>query len=318
MSDPSVDRLASAAVFEFLKDAHVVALFKSPSKAFEAPSAQTKVDFETKTAAIHVTPTPNGRYDIKEIKEDVLWLSKSVKINEVAALRVVVVEVQDRPRFHLASPLSNQDVVNIRGAVGGSSAATTNAIAALDTSSNLDADTILSELDKPSTRRQRILATYFSERRHFTMFADLLTSFLLQGTTNDAAAPSPVAGLRRETISAISKGAPGPYADTGKVLTELLPAYLDFVVGRLAKAQENVGEALESENLASVDWDAESTRTCLTEIIHGTALIYQLLWNKKDSFVPHIVAARWFQFMDDCLFFDALPSVSDLGGRHDE
>ena len=45
---------------------------------------------------INVAPSPHARYNIKEIKEDALWLSKKTVIDEVAALRITVLEWQTR------------------------------------------------------------------------------------------------------------------------------------------------------------------------------------------------------------------------------
>jgi nuclear pore complex protein Nup188 len=82
---------------------------------FPPPSAASKTDFEKRTAPINFTAAdqPNGGNastesvytlpPIGELKEAALELSKSLNIDEVGALRIVVLEYQDRPAVSLRS-----------------------------------------------------------------------------------------------------------------------------------------------------------------------------------------------------------------------
>ena len=145
------------ALERFFSDPKLLELLAHPFKAFLAPSQQSKAVFETKTSAINVTPSSNTRYDIKEVKEDALWLSHEAKIDEVTALRIVLEECQDRPSAQLLGRLSNDELASIQEAAGTSQAST----ALL-----LDPDTIQEDFDSQKGRRQRILSTYLSERRN--------------------------------------------------------------------------------------------------------------------------------------------------------
>ncbi|KAF7502876.1 hypothetical protein GJ744_004971 [Endocarpon pusillum] len=86
-------------------------------------STQSKSDFETRTAAINVTPASNGHYNIEEIKEDALWLSKEVDLNEIEALRIAIVEWQNRPRDMLREGLSETEQASLHDVLGALSAA---------------------------------------------------------------------------------------------------------------------------------------------------------------------------------------------------
>ena len=71
----------SAALRDFLTATENVDILSRPWKPFADPSPQEKSKFESKTAPISVTPTPNGHYNLDEIKEDTLWLSKEAHIS---------------------------------------------------------------------------------------------------------------------------------------------------------------------------------------------------------------------------------------------
>jgi nuclear pore complex protein Nup188 len=95
-----------------------------------------------------VTPNPTEKFDIKIIKEDALWLSKNASINEVDALRAVVVEHLSQSHSHLTGPLSKQDVLNVQEAAGVSSAQASSVFGPVDVSAAPDAETIWSDFEK--------------------------------------------------------------------------------------------------------------------------------------------------------------------------
>ncbi|KAG4218397.1 hypothetical protein PC116_g33123, partial [Phytophthora cactorum] len=151
LTDPSGHRQSSSAVVDYLTDPLVQSFFTQPGSAFDPPSDKSphNAAFVKKTAAIQVTPAPNDKYDINTIKEDALWLSKNARINEIAALRVVVIEFQSRPRNQLLGPISNQDVASLREAAGASNAQTTNILPGFNIMSTLDAADIQANFEKP-------------------------------------------------------------------------------------------------------------------------------------------------------------------------
>jgi nuclear pore complex protein Nup188 len=165
------------ALEQFFSDPKVLELLAHPFKAFLAPSQQSKATFETKTSAINVTPSSNTRYDIKEVKEDALWLSNEAKIDEVAALRIVLEECQDRPSAQLLGRLSNEELASIQEAAGTSQAS----MALL-----LDPDAIQEDFDSPKSRRQRILSTYLSERRNLLQCLNIVCQKTLYSGPEDS------------------------------------------------------------------------------------------------------------------------------------
>jgi nuclear pore complex protein Nup188 len=159
----------TSAIKLFFTDPTVQHLLAHPYIAFHGPSQQTKAAFETKTSAINITPSPNTRYDIKQVKEDALWLSKEARIDELSALRIVVEEFQSRPYSQLLGRFSNEELVGIQDVIGVSQAS----VALL--SQGTEMNTIQEDLDAQVTRRPRILRKYLSERRHLLQCVNLLT-----------------------------------------------------------------------------------------------------------------------------------------------
>ena len=173
-----------AVIQSFLADPEVLGRLTSPFDAFAEPSAQTKAIFETRTSAINVTPSSNARYDVKEIKEDALWLSSTVKIDEVTALRVVVEECQSRASAQLLGSFSEEELASIREAAGNSRYTSSVPVALL--SQGADPEVIKEEFEAKDNRKQRILFTYLSERTYFLKCVErLLHAVFVSGANSE-------------------------------------------------------------------------------------------------------------------------------------
>lgn len=93
---------------------------------FPPPSADSKTEFEKRTAPINFTAAdqpaaaPSASAEaghvlppIAELKEAVLEFSKSLHINEVGALRIVVLEYQERPAVALLNASEDSSTGNV-------------------------------------------------------------------------------------------------------------------------------------------------------------------------------------------------------------
>ena len=280
-------------------------LLKTPSKPFEPPTAQSKTDYGTKTAAINVVPDKNDPYDINQIKDDALWLSGSLQVNEVAALRIAVVEYHSRAQSHLTGPLSTQDIASIQEAAGVSDAQASSILALLNVSAVVDAETTWAGFETEANRRQRLLATYLSERRSFMSVVDALLTFLLHSRAT-AMGPE-VDALRR----AVVKEAFGfdELADMNiSAFEELALKYLgllDDCIGRSQSGPNMTDRQIFTEQL-EVDW----IRTALTEAIHAMSIAFQVLDLGGQIFAPQDVVAQWFRFVETFQFLEPLGGVS--------
>jgi nuclear pore complex protein Nup188 len=148
------------AVENYLTTPTVRALLARPFDS-SPPTAQTKSVFETKTSAINVTPSSDARYDIKQLKEDALWLSASAKIDEVSALRIVVQECQARTTAKLLGRFSEAELASIRESAGDSKFSSP--VTASLLSRGADITELQVDFVTDDNRRQRILFPGVSE-----------------------------------------------------------------------------------------------------------------------------------------------------------
>lgn len=280
-------------------------MIKAPSKAFDTPSPQTKSEFETKTAAINVTPKSNEKYDIKIIKEDALWLSKNVGISEIAALRIVIIEFQARPQSHLSGPLSTQDVINLQQAVGADGTQANSLLAFVNGADTTDAETIWTDFNTETSRHQRLVEIYLSERRFFMMFVDSVLDLILDDTHIRNGLDAPVADKLRQQLQRGTFGDKPPRDVRNVAREELLTTYLGILPECLARAENGPEGALTSVDL-ELDW----LRTVVTETLHLMASILQLI-DLFEYFAPASIVSTWFKFVDTYGFMDRLQGVDE-------
>jgi len=271
---------------------------------------QTKSDFETKTAAINVTPTPNGKYDIKTIKEDALWLSKTVSLNEIAALRIVVVEFQSRAQSFLTGPLSTQDVVNIQDSAGTTGSQATSILASIDMSSVADAEDLSKRFEEEGSRRQRFVTIYLLERRCFMTSADYITNILTREVQEKRYR------FNEDSYVALSDGVvrgmigPGaPRTLDALSFLSLLSTYLEYVPSCIQRGSQPLDSTIQDSKLRTEENELDWVETCLTEAVHALALIFQLLDLSSRLLSTSPIISGWFKFMDEVRFLDDLPEV---------
>lgn len=155
-------------------DRQTVDLLTRPFSPYSPPTPQSKSHFETKTSAINVLPSAQGRYNIKEIQDDTRWLSKTTNINEIEALRIAVLEWQTRPAHRLLdSP--HDDAAHYRKAlsVNGLAASFRRSAQTTPLSPDQDASNLF---DTAEARRDRLLFIYLSERQYLLKTSELLLS----------------------------------------------------------------------------------------------------------------------------------------------
>jgi nuclear pore complex protein Nup188 len=145
----------------FLADSSIQTLLKNALDPFPPTSAASKAQLETLTAAINITPAEDAPYNIKEIKEDALWLAGEAKLDEVAALRIVVLEWQKRPANRLLSGLYDTEAA----------AADHNIFAPTPPPQGQND---ASAKESTQQRRTQLLKLYLSERLHLLKTSELV------------------------------------------------------------------------------------------------------------------------------------------------
>ncbi|KAI9664323.1 MAG: hypothetical protein M1831_002256 [Alyxoria varia] len=150
----------------FLSNAQTIHALTSPSKR---PSESAKADFESLTSAINLAPTDNGKYDIKQIKEDALWLSGQAKIDEVSALRIVVIEWQERSTTRLCNGYSEGEAISLQqvGTTVGSLRASIAPQKLHNNGTSSNGHTDLSQgFNNDASRHARLLSTLSEDRSY--------------------------------------------------------------------------------------------------------------------------------------------------------
>lgn len=276
---------------------------RDPSKTFEKPSVQSKTEFEARTAAINVTPAQDGKYDIKVIKEDALWLSKTVDINEVAALRATVIEFQARPQCHLSGPISTQDIINLQQAVGADGSQASSLLASVSAAGTLDVDRMWLDFNTDDNRHRRLVDVYLSERRHSLAFVDSVLNLML-GSPFNTDLKGPRAVLCKQ-LRQVTFGGSDPIAVRNSRREEIVSKYIDLLPEYLTRADNGPGDVLDSLGL-QLDW----LRSAITETLHLLASIFQLI-DLVDAFLPADLVSAWFGFVNTYGFLDGLQGVDE-------
>lgn len=304
LQDVRHTRLLSECVARFLQEPYVHGLIKTPSKAFDKPTPQTKSAFETKTAAINVTPTSNDQYDIKTIKEDALWLTKNAGINEVDALRIVVIEFQARPQSHLSGALATQDAINIQQAVGADGTQANALLAFVNAADTGDAEKIWTDFNTETARRRRLTEFYLSERRHFTLFLDSFFDLIL-GESSGQKSPRALDDKLHQQLQQATFGDKAPRDVRNVTREELLATYLAALPECLVRAEKGPDSLL-----TGVDLELEWLRTAVTETLHLMAAVFQLV-DLFEYFCPATIVSTWFKFADTYGFMDRVQGLDE-------
>lgn len=103
---------------EALGEERVTSQLRSSLPSFESTSASHAKRVESITAAINVPPAKDQHYDIQEIKKDAVWLAEAVAVSEVEALRICLLEWQNRPQLHLQAGYSEAEIASLKDNYG--------------------------------------------------------------------------------------------------------------------------------------------------------------------------------------------------------
>ena len=278
----------------FLSDPATTGLLVRPFNCFSPPSSQTKAAFETRTAAINVTPAKQSNYNIDEIKADALWLSQQVNIDEVSALRIVLLEWQSRPADQLLSGFTDEEAISLQEATGETSLASslflpTASIQLAPSRSQKSDHAAFKSLDR---RRLRILAYYLSERRYILKVSEALVH---DGLLEGQASPTWTELVGKTIINARSSQ------------SNAAASRKEFAV-ECVEALQNRVEALEKGSGCFNDdprpeVEADWSQNMVLELVHILQLIFLVIQN-ADRIPTSSVVLAWLRFATKYAFFD--------------
>lgn len=309
---------------QHLTDAHTVALLTNSFAPFPPPTPQTKSSLETKTSAVNLLPV-QGQYDVKQIQEDASWLSKETSIDEVSALRIVVLEWQTRPAVQLLRGFSDEETSTIQEVVGGSSlqASLLAPKSSFAAGSGTLQERSTDRFNDADPRHLRLLEIYLSERRYIFKVSEYLIYHALNVDALEDEARSEKGSHSRSRegsgwVAEIGKSilASWNVTDTAKGKEVPKGSGKHFLVDAVAALQSRLN-SLESGSGWYRDEGAreEVEEAWITNQILEMIHIMQIMIDLLSSFFPLLrsdVVLAWFRFVSRYGFMDQFELVSCL------
>ena len=303
----------NASLKRHLTDPQTIQILARAFSPFQPSSPQTKSSFETKTSAINATPSFQARYDIRQIQEDTLWLSKQTNIDEVSALRIAVLEWQTRSAVQLLRDNPDEQATYQNGS-GGVSAGNFRA-SAFDPGSSLLAKSAKEK--RPTTtfedvgaRRRRLLETYLSERRCILKCSEYIICVALYKSKDDSSTPTDRNGQRTDWLREVGANVLSAWsldeAAQGKNTHPVIEA-VNALRTRLEGMTQGTGW-LQDEGVQE-DIELAWARSQVLEMIHIMQIVFDLLEASNDL-VRSSAILSWFRLMKDCDFFENVQLVS--------
>lgn len=287
-------------------------MLRQPLNPFQESTVQTRANFETRTAAISITPSDNGPCDINQIKGDALWISKETKIDELSALRIALLEWQTRAASQLLSGFTEEETLSIQDAAGRANLGSSTLL--VDASFMAPVDAVrqtLASFSSTEQRRLRLLKLYLSERIHLLKVHEILICAAL--LNHHTATPTGVKGKAKASSSWLVEAGHAileteqSHQRNGSQSTATLLRCIDAVRECLNGLQNGSGwYAEEGGNIEIEDcWG----QTQIAVIIHTMQLMFVHLV-VPDCIPASSVVTAWFRFAEDCAFFKVFQPVN--------
>ncbi len=298
----------------FLSDSYTVQLLSRPFEPFQKPTSQTKSSFETKTAAIKVTPSVHGQYDINQIKNDALWLSKETDIDELSALRTVVQEWQTRSTAHLLNGFSDEEAASLQDVAGANGFGTSflGLQSSIPPAATASHDTFALSINQ----RLRLIELYLAERRYILKVCEWLVNACVRETAfattlrpngGDTGKEKDRSSWLAEVGRSILK-ADSPVGGTIQIRRNLCLECINALQPRIDGLQQGSGYFRSDDGRDDVEeaWGENQT----LEMIHIMQLLF-LLIDSSTEITPSSVILAWLRFTSRYGFFDHFALVGE-------
>lgn len=279
-------------------------MLREPAKVFAPANESTRSDFEARTVPTNVISSHASQWDVAKIKEDAQWLSKNAGINLVAALRLVVIEIQSRSRRQLTDALSSQDAANLREAAGLSNGQAAALFPGIEFGTTVDADEVSADFETTEARQRRLFDTLLTERRYFMMAADYFHSIRLYDQL-----PFNTTVIVDQLTELYNIQPPShPKTELGKTLS----AYMQYVADSMRRIESGVASVTDEQSLRGDQFEIAWLTTSLVEIVHALSVIFQVVDSMDKDFVLASIVNQWFSMMELYSFFDPIQSVRNM------
>ena len=292
-----------------LTNAHALHILSNPWAPFEPPSSKTKSTFETKTSAINVSPSPQHRYDIKQIQEDTLWLSKKTNIDEVAALRVAVQEWQSRPASKLMS-IPAEAVGSFKSSLNGNSLSLRLSQSSPHPGGLESGHGELNAFDEVTTRHNRLLHIHLSDRRYILKTSEyVIFAALCHIGSGDGKGKSAESLTWLETLGNSILSIWNIQEQSQNTRKNFFVSAVDALQVKIDALEKGSGWFQEED--FQEDLELGWARNQLLEIIHILQIMLTLLQSMEDLTRSDAFLA-WFRLVGNFGFFQAFDPVSHI------
>ena len=318
------ERSANKSLKQHLSDAHTVALLTNPLAPFPSPTPQTKSSLETRTSAVNLLPV-YGHYDVKQIREDALWLSRETSIDEVSALRIVVLEWQTSPAVQLLRGFSDEETSTLQDVAGITSlqASFLAPKSSLLAGSGTLQERSMYRFNDTDPRHLRLLEIYLSERRYIFKVSEYLVYHALHADTPEEEAHSEIASSGRSAevsgwVVEIGKSILASWnpKETAKEKEVSRGSGKIFLIDAIAALESRLGSLERGSGLYKDEGTREEVEEAwssnqILEMIHIMQIMIDLL-SGSASFIRSDVVLAWFRFASRYGFMDQFELVSCL------
>jgi nuclear pore complex protein Nup188 len=239
---------------------------------------------------------------LKEIKADALWLSEKAGIDEINALRITILEWQNRPATRLLERFADEETTSLKEAVGIDnfrvSLAGPSFAEIFNTSS---AEGSNADFASEKNRRLRLREHYLSERSHIVKTARKLVALFLDNN-NDQQRSSGSRTSLSELGASIFKG-----EIQGRNGHAFAQGCIEAVKVRLSALEGDGGWLRASESTEIIEnlW-----RTTLVEEVSQILQILFLQVQTSTEIPSADLILKWLRLMIDYVFLESLQVVS--------
>ena len=294
------------AVARFLRDRDTIEVLSQAFQQPPSPTQQSRARFDERTAAINIAPTSNGRYDVSQIRDDALWLSKQTQTDEVSALRIVILEWQSRPMARLIAGAENegnsrQSLPSPTPSLGNDGNRGKTARDQLKKGNGPKADTEM-------VRRKSLLLLFSYERQYVSEVLYLVIAAALYSDCYETipgrhrrpqCLPSAIEDCGNEIVKAWQ-------LDSETPRRHFIVAAVDFLESRIESLLQPAQWLPDDE--APEELEMLRSQTLITEMIHTMQTIFSVLdWFSEPPSAN--VFASWFRFMNKRNFLNELSTL---------
>lgn len=280
----------NSALESFISDSETRDALARPLEPFQKASSQTKSLFDSKTAQINISQPPNNDYNLEQLKDDSLWISKELGIDEVSALRCAAVEWLQRPADLLLGKVQSKS-----GGLDFSQSYLGKSTAAQAESE----DKAGPDFEDTELRRQRLVKICLEERSAAIACSALLISLAANKRSGDE---TTWVDIQAEGVHRAAAGEAGKLSLYIQAVTKL--------ASTLDGPEHQPSALKERTELTATYYDAVTS-----DLVNAVRVILAQVF-ANDSSISSGDARDWFKLMQTFSFFDNLSPTTAAQNMH--